>query len=133
MPFLACLDTVVIPANINYVCNLLFSIAGPQPLSLEDLYDVYGELYGIRSNWYQLGYLLKVNTVSLDAIKSQYRAEPSGCLREMLVQWLRQVNTPHCWKAIVDALHSPVMAEVALADLIEKKHCPGMFTMIEVL
>ena len=31
MPFLACLDTVIMPVNINDICNLLFLLQDPNP------------------------------------------------------------------------------------------------------
>ena len=70
---------------------------------------------------------------SLDAIQIQYRDNSGNCLREVLSHWLKQLNPLPCWKAIVDALRSRVMNEAVLAEVIEKKTHPGMFTMIEVL
>ena len=31
MPFLACLDTVIMPVNVNDICNLLFLLQDPNP------------------------------------------------------------------------------------------------------
>ena len=110
-----------------------FFIAGQQRLNLKDLSDVYSELYNVRAQWQTLGGILKVHPGSLDAILDQYRNVSHDCLREILRHWLKQVTPLPTWEVIVDALRKPEMNQAALARDIKAKHCPGIFTMIEVL
>ena len=113
--------------TISVICNYFF-IAAPQHLILEDLYDVYGELYEVRTQWRPLGGILRVGPANLDAVGAQYRDIPDDCLRETLSHWLKQVNPLPTWKVIVDALRNPMMEQAALAQNLEGRHCPGMFT-----
>ena len=108
--------------------QITFVIAGQQRLNLQHLYDVYDELYEVRTQWRPLGGILRVDPATLGAISAQYRDIPDDCLRETLSYWLRQVNPLPTWEAIVKALRNPVIKQATLAQTIEAKHCPGMFT-----
>ena len=57
----------------------------------------------------------------LDAIKAE-SSDNKNCLTEMLTLWLKQVNPPPTWSALVMALRQPAVGERKVAQQIEEMH-----------
>ena len=51
-----------------------------------------------------IGVFLKIPTGKLDDIATKYRDNPHSCLVEMLETWLKQVDPPATWAAIIEAV-----------------------------
>ena len=90
-----------------------------QQLTVDDLHVVMKELHGVRVKWHNIGVQLGVSVDTLKAIEKQYLNDPSDCLRESLMTWLK--SSTSMWTNIVDALN--VVDEVRLAADLEHKYC----------
>ena len=64
-----------------------------------------------------------MKTSHLKVIRNDYHDEADLCLTEMLTDWLKRMNPPPTWEALVDALKSQTVGYEQLADTIEKTHC----------
>ena len=67
------------------------------------LKDVFNELLDLASHWKTIGTLLGLESRLLDKIKSDEEGAHDR-LREMLSEWLKQVDPPPTWKDIIDAV-----------------------------
>ena len=70
-------------------------------------------LLPVSRQWMNIGVMLSLSHGRLTAIETRCRGAPDSCLREMLNEWLQQVN-PHPTKlALVDAveMYNPSLAE----------------------
>ena len=66
----------------------------------DDLQDVMSAVTDLTWRWKNLGISLGVRAGDLETIESANPHSPSDCLREMLLQWLRQcyrVCIPHSY------------------------------------
>ena len=91
-------------------------------LAIEDLRIVQNTLWDTRYKWYNMGIELGMAVTDLDVIKDGCLRNADECLTGLLVQWLRQLNPPPNWKAIVKALQSPAVNFPQLACKIENKY-----------
>ena len=69
-----------------------------------------------------MGIELGMIVSDLDVIKDRNLRNPDECFTDLLSQWLKQLNPPPNWKAIVKALQSPTVNFAQLAYEIEKKY-----------
>ena len=87
---------------------------------MDDLHLLLEELLDVRTQWYHLGLLLKLDFWSLDRIRDI--PDPRDQLLEMLKTCLTTgVNTS--WKALTNALRSRLLGASQLADRLEAKYC----------
>ena len=100
-----------------------FQPAGQQLLTIDDLPVVREALNKVRAKWYDVGMQLRVSVDTLDAIKKQCLNDPSDCLRETLMTWLKSYPPSPTWNDAVDALRSSVISESKLAADLEHKYC----------
>ena len=73
----------------------------------------------VSARWEDIGIILDLEQGQLDAIKSNYQQWER--LREMLKLWLKQVDPPPTWSAIIDAIE--VFEYKSLAKELRKKYC----------
>ena len=90
-------------------------------LGLDDLGDTYEALIDISQKWYKIGLALGVPVSKLDTIKSQH-TEFEDALLEMLKIWLKQIEKPRTWAALVKALRRKTVQEDDVAASIERNH-----------
>ena len=57
----------------------------------------------LASVWHNMGVLLGVDSGTLKKIDHDYRMA-QDCLREMLQEWLKQINPHPTWQALADAV-----------------------------
>ena len=95
----------------------------PGPLTSGDLKNILDSLWEARTRWFYIGIQLDMKTSRLNVIRNNCHNEADLCFTEMLTEWLKQMNPPPMWEALVDALKSQMVGEEGLADTIEKKHC----------
>ena len=75
----------------------------------------------MRTQWYHLGLLLKLDVGTLEMIRRDFH-DPRDRLLEMLKDWLTTpVNRSR--KALTDALRSRLVGASQLADHLEAKYC----------
>ena len=89
---------------------------------MNDLVVVQEELYNVRPHWYNLGLKLGLKPGALDAIKTQCSGDE--CFRETLKDYLK--TTTPSWRALVEALRSPTVGQLQLAEEVEQKYCPTL-------
>ena len=90
-------------------------------LTIEDLKTVKKAVWSARTKWKDIGLELDINQTDLDAIEAVHRSDIGRCLIEMLTLWLKQVDPPPTWSALVAALQDPTIEEGGLAEEIESK------------
>ena len=95
-------------------------------LSVDDLAAVQRKLYDVKTEWYNLGLELGLRVSTLDSIDAKYNSDPSQCFRQVLKEWLKGVNPPPTWRAMVKALKSPTVAQHCLAQQIETELPPAL-------
>ena len=71
----------------------------------------------VSANWKYIGLILGLKEGDLSAIKSDHH-DAKRCFREMLRLWLKQIEPPPTWSAIIDA-----MEYESLAEELRKKYC----------
>ena len=91
-----------------------------KPLSVNDLCVVLEELYEAQTCWYNFGLKLGLKPCALDAIKT--RCSGDECFQETLKEYLK--TTTPSWRALVEALRSPIVNQPQLAEKVEQKYCP---------
>ena len=93
----------------------------------DDLSDIIKELTDVVANWKDIGTLLGIRDGQLQAIQLQGNS-PLGCLREMLVTWLRRnYNVERfgkpTWVKLVEAVNDPAGGgNPSLANEIARRH-----------
>ena len=95
---------------------------GPRPHpqnSIVNLRVVFKELLPLASQWQNIGTLLDVPQEKLISIKKHNFNQESDCLREMVMEWLKGLDTP-TWKQLVEAVEP---LDQARAEAIRSKYC----------
>lgn len=83
------------------------------------------ELDLIASKWYDIGLQLDFKKGELDNIKADHaHVGVKALLLELLKQWLKRVDPPPSWKALIDALRTPAVKEMVIAGELAEKYCP---------
>ena len=72
-------------------------------------------------HWYSIGILLAIPEPTLEQIEDNYLGDCRACVREMIRNWLKQVNPPPSWKNLADAveLFNPGLAKKILSDTVD--------------
>ena len=73
----------------------------------------------MRTKWKMIGLGLRLPHSDLEAMSSS----PQDCLERSMSKWLKRVDPPPTWQAIVDVLRSPLVNEHWLANYLEEKFC----------
>ena len=96
-----------------------------------DLQAVFSELYSARKKWYIIGLELKINKSDLDAIGVKNADDPEKCLRCSLSTWLQSKDSKPTWRALVNALKSPIVGLEQLSRQAERK-CSANLSHLEL-
>ena len=95
-----------------------------QYLRIGDPKTVRAAIWDARAKWYNLGIELDIPVGTLDAIKLANFHQPDDCVTAMIKEWLQSPAELKCtWKALVEAIKSPIVDNPSLALEIEKKYC----------
>ena len=92
-------------------------------LSIDDLGDIYEEIFEAHPKWYFIGLRLKLSVNTLDGIEAQYGSDLVKCFCEMLKKWLTRIDPPPTWKALNEALSSQSVDKAQLALKVMGNHC----------
>ena len=96
---------------------IINSFTKPTPAK-KTLKDLTSELYTtVASEWEFIGIQLQLDPGELDTLKTK---EPKAALIEVLKMWLRTVDPPPTWKAIIDAVR---LFNPSLATSLTTKYC----------
>ena len=74
----------------------------------------------VSADWEDIGITLDLEQGQLNAIKSDHQ-QSMKCFKEMLKLWLKQVDPPPTWSAIIEAMN--VLGYKSLAEELRKKYC----------
>ena len=91
-------------------------------LTIGDLKTVKKAVWSARTRWKDIGLELGIIQTDLDAIEAAYRTDIGRCFIEMLALWLKQVDPPPTWSALVAALQDPTIEEGTLAKQVEREY-----------
>ena len=78
----------------------------------------------IPAKWRAVGIQLGLPSTTLDSIQAQNAGGPDSNMQafeQVFVEWQRQGPSPYTWRTIIDALMTPAVGEVALANDLEVK------------
>ena len=90
-------------------------------MTITNLKTVRAAVWEARTQWMNIGIELDILKTDLDAIKATVQGgNPGDCLTEMLTLWLKQVDPPPTWSALVTALKQPTVGLQQIAEKIEK-------------
>ena len=93
----------------------------PSP-ELDDLMnDVVSK---IPAQWRAVGIQLGVPSCTLDSIQHQNAGKPQACYESfetVLSTWKQNQYKPYTWTTIIDALETPSVGQVALAEVLRAK------------
>ena len=103
------------------------SLSAPQPRAHPEpprLTTLLNELTNrVAAKWEEIGTSLQLDSGLLEIIKKDNPGDCRTCLREILKEWMKQVNPPPSWlaiiKAVKDAGYSP------LARILREKYLPN--------
>ena len=74
----------------------------------------------VSADWEDIGVGLELEQGQLSAINRDH-CDSNKCFREMLKLWLKQVDPPPTWSAIIEAIE--VLGHKPLAKDLKKKYC----------
>ena len=77
---------------------------------------VFKKLLPLASKWKTIGCLLAIESHIIDNVKRN-EEDVHDCLHAMLSEWLKQVDPPPTWRAVVDAVEA---VDVSKAEDIKK-------------
>lgn len=83
---------------------------------MKDLMDAL--YHAVADKWKAIGIQLEIN--NLASIETKHRSDPQSCLLEMLEIWLKRVDPPPSWAAIVEALE--FLKEEKLAEELREQY-----------
>ena len=69
----------------------------------------------VSAKWRMLGLKLGVKTHELDEISKQNQ-DGVLCLERVLALWKDKANPPYTWATVIDALKSPIVGEMSVAE-----------------
>ena len=120
------LQTMTDLSLISYIYWFMFCPL--DRLSVDDLAAVQRKLFSVKTEWYNLGLELGQQVPTLDGIDAKYSSDPPQCFRQVLKEWLKGVNPPPTWQAMVNALKSRTVAQYHLAEQIQAELPPVLST-----
>ena len=94
-----------------------------ETLTPDDAGKILEELLEAQNHAHLLGLMMNVKPRDVEAIQATYQ-QPKDRLLHIIVAFLQQAEPRPTWRAIVDALKSPVVGLTALARRVEAAHFP---------
>ena len=103
--------------DLNLI-NLLVFI--PDHLTIDNLRAVRKAVWDARGAWKDIGIELDLKVTDLDVVSEINHGNVNKCFSEMLTLWLKQVNPPPKWSAMVKALKEPAVGFEDLAEQVQR-------------
>ena len=88
-------------------------------LTVNDLRTVHKAVWDACTKWMDIGLELDLRVADLTAIDEAHHGDVGRCFNEMLSLWLRKVDPPLTWSAMVAALQDPDIGYGDLAEQVE--------------
>ena len=107
----------------NVITRVTAAPTGDKPLTPNDVGKVLEEILEAKNQSRYLGLKLNIPEHEVTGIHKQY-TDPMDRLYHVLVEVLKQVDPRPTWRAIIDALRSPLVNLPQLALRVERAHFP---------
>ena len=92
-----------------------------------NLDDLMNDVAIISAKWRLVGVQLKLPNGTLDEIQDQNAGRPDQCIlsffEQVCARWRSLGTSPYTWKTLINALRSPAVGEVTLANELNVKYC----------
>ena len=106
----------------NNVSLLLLVVGTERTPSKPQLKDLMDALYHtVADKWEPIGIYLHLPMATLKVIAMEHQHDPHRCIIGMLEVWLKQVDPPPTWSAIIEAVE--FLGEEQLAKELRQKCC----------
>ena len=89
-------------------------------MTIDNLKAVRKAVWDARVVWKDIGIELDLKVTDLDVISASNPRNVNECFTKMLTLWLKRVNPPPKWSAMIEALKEPA---VGFEDLAERVEC----------
>ena len=79
----------------------------------------------IPAKWRLVGVQLKLPNGTLDEIQAQNNGRPNECIlsfEQVFAKWRSLGTSSYTWKTVINALRSPAVGEVTLANELNTKY-----------
>ena len=87
-----------------------------------ELSDLMNEVAAhIPSRWKDVGIQMGLNSDQLDGIAVAAPSSPLQCFSSVFTIWKKRMTAPYKWSTVIRTLQAPAVAELKLADELEKK------------
>ena len=103
-----------------------------ETLSPDDAVKILEELLDSQNHAHLLGLMMNVKPRDVEAIQASYQ-QPKDRLLHIIIAFLQQAEPRPTWRAIVNALKSPVVGLTALARRVEAAHFPDATSTRDVV
>ena len=114
--------SIIIISVICYICDHVHTA----PASTPDMNDLTEALYyTVADKWEHIGIYLHLPMAALKTIAAEHQHDPHKCLIGMLGVWLKRVDPPPIWTAIIEAVE--FLGEEQLARRLREKYCPQSY------
>ena len=87
--------------------------------SMKDMMEAF--YHRVADKWEHIGIYLHFHMATLKTIAAQHQRDPHKCLIGILEVWLKRVDPPPTWSAIINAVE--FLGEEQLARELRKKYC----------
>ena len=81
----------------------------------------------VADKWEHIGIYLHLPMAALKTIAAEHQQDSHKCLIGMFGVWLRRVDPPPTWTAIIDAVE--FLGKEQLARQLREKYCPKIDEM----
>ena len=96
------------PLQESITATFQHSLTTPQPRTYPEsprLTTLLNELTNrVAAKWEEIGISLQLESGLLEIIKKDNPNDCRACLREMLKEWMKQIDPPPSWSAIIKAV-----------------------------
>ena len=89
-------------------------------LGIDDLDRVLKSVWNASDQWYNIGLVLRISPLTLDAIEHENDNHPTRCSLKMLEAWLKRSEPPPTWQELAECLRSPIVGYGALAEQLTR-------------
>ena len=99
-----------------YHCGYLYAV----DLTSDNLVKVRDLTQEASVQWFDLGLELGLKVTTLDIIEANHSQDVRVCFRKMLSEWLKMVNPPPTWEALIAALKKDSVGLPNVAKKVEE-------------
>ena len=99
------------------LCNFSFYAVNLVSDNLVKIRDLIREA---SESWFDLGLELGLKPAKLSSIESRY-SDAKACFRCMLLEWLKMINPPPTWEALIAALKNDNVGLPSVANKVEER------------